>query len=69
MTKMNCTAHDITWHGLGAQCLNCGAKAETAFTIRHILSPRQREDRYVFSLGTGSTRMTSMVDAKGRIIE
>lgn len=65
---MPCTPADVTWHGLRAQCLNCGASADHSFSIRHVLTSRQAEDRYVFSLGGGGARMCSLVDSKSRPI-
>jgi hypothetical protein len=64
----NCTPHDIIWSKDQAQCSRCGATAPTAFRIQHILTPRERENRYAWSLGNSSTRLTLMVDAKGRPI-
>lgn len=64
-----CAAHDITWAKEGAQCLNCGGTGPTGYEVKHLLTPQQREDRYVFGLGNASTRLTTMVDAKGVPIE
>ena len=63
-----CTAADVTWYGLRAQCLNCGATADHSFSIRHVPTARQAEDRYVFSLGGAGTRLSSPVDSRGRPI-
>ncbi len=64
-----CSPYSVTWSAEnGGQCLDCGAKARTCFEIRHVIPPKDREDYYAFGLGGQNTRLSVMVDAKGRRI-
>ena len=67
-----CNASDITWHGLGGQCLNCGATAAATYLLKHapqslsrdtVLMQQadarqvQRYDAWVDSLATNPRRI------------
>lgn len=49
-----CTAHDLTWGPMGAQCLNCGSESGNSYDLRH--SPQLRKEAPVEFLSPGGYR-------------